>query len=83
MSGDRAEHIGELARVARKLRGLTQRELALKIGTQQSAISELETGEVAPNVHTFLRVMDVLAFDVDVTVTPRENWSATGRLVLR
>jgi transcriptional regulator with XRE-family HTH domain len=77
----RHKHIGELAVIARKRRGLTQKQLAAEIGTRQSAISDLETGLVPPVITTFLRVMDALEFDVEVTVRPRENWEASGRLV--
>lgn len=80
MSGGR-KHIGQLARSARKRRGISQAELAKLVGTQQSAISELETGDTPSNIQTFLRVMDVLDFDVDVTIRPRENWDTTGRLM--
>lgn len=77
----RPKHIGELAAAARARRGLTQKQVAEKIGTQQSAISDLETGFAPPVITTFLRVMDALEFDVEVTIRPRENWEASGRLV--
>lgn len=74
----RHKHVGELVRVARERRGLSQRALAKLISTQQSAVSELETGEAAPVMTTFLRAMDAMDFDVQVTVMPRENWQASG-----
>lgn len=77
----RHKHIGEFAVHARTRRGLSQKQLAELIGTQQSAISDLETGLVPPVITTFLRVMDALEFDVEVTIRPRENWEASGKLV--
>jgi len=74
-------HIGELAAAAREQRGLSQRQLAQMIGTQQSCISDLETGRSAPVITTFIRVMDALEFDVEVTARPRESFEWSGRLV--
>jgi len=38
-------YIGQRVRSARKAAGLTQKELAEKVGIRQSTISELEKGE--------------------------------------
>ena len=43
---------GELIRTTRIRRGLSQERLARRAGTQQSAISRLETDEISPGVET-------------------------------
>jgi hypothetical protein len=43
---------GELIRTTRIRRGLSQERLARRAGTQQSAISRLEAGEISPGVET-------------------------------
>lgn len=68
-----AEHIGELVRSARQRRGLSQKQLAEKVGTSQSAVSDIETGISSPTFQTLLKVMDGLSFSVDVVITPQEN----------
>lgn len=75
MIDGKPQNIGDLARIAREHRGLTQRELAAKVGLAQSTIAELEAPNrrQVPNIHTFLHVMQTLDFAVDVTITPKEN----------
>lgn len=62
-SGDimypRGEYRGALI-VARQAAGLTQADLAARVGTTQSAIARLEGGAVTPTVDTLCRLADVL-----------------------
>lgn len=53
---------------ARLAVGLTQSELAAKIGTTQSAIARLESGEVMPKIDTLQRLATVL--DVRFEIAP-------------
>lgn len=53
-----------LVREARKLRGLTQRQLAVRLGTTQSAIARLESGKSDPLFETVLAA--VRACDLDL-----------------
>ena len=49
----------EIARAvirARSAAGLTQAELAERMGTSQSYVARLESGRTLPNMRTFLRV---------------------------
>jgi transcriptional regulator with XRE-family HTH domain len=51
---------GELIRMTRRARGLSQERLARRVGTHQSAVSRLEADEVSPSVETldlWLRAM--------------------------
>ncbi len=46
--------------------GLTQEDLATKVGTSVPAISRLESGTHAPNLQTLQRVASALAMEVTV-----------------
>lgn len=50
---------------ARKKAGLTQKELAEKLGVDQSAVSFWETGKRAPRGAKLLRLADVLNCTID------------------
>lgn len=67
---------GEVA-VRRVERGLSQRELAQRVGTTQSAIARLESGGRPPRIDTLLRIADALECDLHVDLVPRES-SAGG-----
>ena len=45
---------------ARVLKGLTQRQLAEKVGTREIEISRIETGRISPDVALKQRIADVL-----------------------
>lgn len=56
------EQVGALVRHHRKLAGLTQAELAERIGRQTGAVTRIETGEAAPSFETLsslARALDV------------------------
>ncbi len=55
----------------RAARGLSQRELAVLVGTTQSAIARLESGGRPPRIDTLLRIADALDCDLQVKLTPR------------
>jgi DNA-binding XRE family transcriptional regulator len=69
-------------RVNREQRGLSQKALALLMGTRQSAISRLEDSELAnPTIETLLKV--AAAFDCALIVrfaSYSELWSQVGDL---
>ena len=56
--------IGELIASARNQRGLTQKELAEKIGTSQSAVNRIESGRQNTTLETLARISEVLDKDV-------------------
>jgi transcriptional regulator with XRE-family HTH domain len=71
---------GSLIREARRRAGLTQAELAARVGTTQSAIARLERGRTEP---TFERVQEILrACGYELTVKISEiddsNWSVAS-----
>lgn len=54
---------------ARLAAGLTQRQLAERMGTSQAAIARLESGTRLPSVDTLYRLAVILG--VDFTITPQ------------
>ena len=64
---------------ARKRAGLTQEEVALRMGTTRSAISRLEgTRKHLPALTTLRRYADVLGCDVEITLVPRAGQPANS-----
>ena len=64
----------DLAMLLREMRenaGLTQSELAKKVGTTQSAIARLERGGRPPRIDTLLRIADALDCELLVELVPR------------
>lgn len=65
-SAERAFRIGEEVRRLRLERGLSQQELAERIGLSQSVIARLEAGGVEPRLSTLDRVAEALGVELDV-----------------
>ena len=55
---------------ARLAAGLTQRQLAERMGTSQAAIARLESGTRLPTIETLYRLAQILG--IDFTITPQE-----------
>ena len=65
---------------ARKRAGLTQEEVALRMGTTRSAISRLEgSRKHLPALSTLRRYADVLGCDVEIQLVPRSPEGVTPR----
>jgi transcriptional regulator with XRE-family HTH domain len=64
---------GELVREGRKRAGLTQRELAARAGTTQSAIARLEAGRTAPTLETVERFLQLCGFQLIVELVPYDD----------
>ena len=74
VAGDRGWFFARIAdQVAerRLAKGLSQRELAVRVGTTQSAIARLERGGRPPRIDTLLNIADALDCDLRVDLTPR------------
>ncbi|MEW6716792.1 MAG: helix-turn-helix transcriptional regulator [Chloroflexota bacterium] len=54
-------------------RGLSQQELAEKVGTGQPNISRLERGTTNPSLHFLQKVAEALGAELEVTFTPTET----------
>lgn len=63
----------DLVREARRRAGLTQRELAERAGTTQSAIARLERGRTSPSFETVLRLIRLCGFRLDVALDPYDG----------
>ena len=74
VAGDRGWFFAQIAdQVAerRLARGLSQRELAERVGTTQSAIARLERGGRPPRIDTLLNIAEALDCDLRVDLQPR------------
>ncbi len=52
---------------ARIKKGVTQKELAKKVGTKQSAISRLESGDTNPTLEFLEKISSVLGYKLHVS----------------
>jgi len=64
----------QLARL-RILRGLTQQQLAERVGTRQPSIARLESGREEPKLGFLRRVAEALGAKVEVRIVPLEETS--------
>lgn len=55
-----------LVREARKRAGITQAELAARVGTTQSAIARLESGATTPTLHRISDLVRACGFELTV-----------------
>lgn len=58
------EYNAEILREARKEAGITQAELADRIGADKSYISKIEHGKTVPTVSSFYRIVAALGMQV-------------------
>jgi transcriptional regulator with XRE-family HTH domain len=63
----------DLVREARKRAALSQRELAERAGTTQSAIARIETGRSTPSFDAVLRLVRLCGLDLDVMLVERDD----------
>lgn len=70
---------------ARRQQGLTQAEVARRMGTTQSAVSDLERGDYDPQLSTFARwsaalgkTLYVTLDDLTITLDPQEDTDGTS-----
>jgi transcriptional regulator with XRE-family HTH domain len=61
-----AFEISQRVRRAREDRGLTQAELAARIGSTQPALARLEAGGVTPSLDTLHRIAEALGLELVV-----------------
>ena len=61
--------LGRTLRDARRARGLTQGEAAIRAGVSQPTISKVERGESSVSLRTLLRLL--AAYELDLTLDER------------
>jgi ribosome-binding protein aMBF1 (putative translation factor) len=62
--------VGKRVHAAREAAGLSQRELARRMGTSQAAIDRLESGGVGATLTTLQRVATALGLEFNVQLRP-------------
>lgn len=65
----RAFELAEQVRALREAKGISQSELARRIGSTQPAIARLEAGGVAPSIETLERIAHALGLELSVSFT--------------
>lgn len=70
---ERAYHLAEQVRQLRSMSGLTQKQLAERMGTTQSAVARLEGGGVYPTIETLEKVAEALGAEMEISLRPRRR----------
>ena len=68
-----AESLGRILQQARLLSGLSQRELARRLGTTQKYIWELEAGKPSILMDRLFAAMRETGMELTATITPRDE----------
>jgi transcriptional regulator with XRE-family HTH domain len=64
---------GELLKDARRRHGVSQKQLAMRASTTQSAISRIERDRVSPSVETLRELLYLLGEDLELGVSRRDS----------
>ena len=64
---------GNLVRLARLERGLSQRELARLAATSQAAIAAYESGKRSPSLDTLARIIRAAGLDLRIQLAPADT----------
>ena len=65
-----AADVGKRIRAARETAGLSQRDLAARMGTSQAAVARLEAGGVGATLTTLHRVAAALGLELNIDLRP-------------
>ncbi|MHB1294979.1 MAG: helix-turn-helix domain-containing protein [Anaerolineae bacterium] len=71
-----ASELAQQVVLARNQRGLTQEELAQRIGTKQSSIARLESGKAAPRAATLEKIARALGCRLTIRFEPYDDDSS-------
>jgi predicted transcriptional regulator len=72
----RAIRIAFELRALREKKGVSQRELAERVGTTQSAIARLEAGSVSPSLPTLDKIAHALGAEVSLRIVDLDELTA-------
>jgi transcriptional regulator with XRE-family HTH domain len=64
---------GSVIRAARRRAGITQKELARRLGTSQSVVARWESGRVSPTVETLSRVVRACGLNLVISLRPADD----------
>lgn len=64
---------GQLLREARERHGVSQKRLAMRASTTQSAISRIERDQGSPSVETLRELLYLLGEDLELTASARDS----------
>lgn len=81
MAGVEEPTPGQILREARRRHGVSQKRLAIRAGTTQSAISRIERDHVSPSVATLRELLHLLG--EDLVLATREPDSGIDRAMTR
>lgn len=62
---DDKKFVGNVIKLARKKNGLSQEQLAEKVGMTDKNLSNIENGKQFPQVNNFIRIMDELNLTIE------------------
>lgn len=65
-------------RALREKKGLSQRELAERVGTTQLAIARLEGGSISPSLPTLDKIADALGAELSLSIIDRDGLTRTN-----
>ena len=71
-----ATQIGNIVKRQRRTAGLTQQELAERLGVRQATVSSVEAGAGGTKLSTLLDML--AALDLELTVAPRSGGTPTA-----
>ena len=64
---------GSIVREARRRAGITQLELARRLGTRQPVVTRWETGRRAPDFDTVTAALAACGFELGISLTPLDT----------
>jgi transcriptional regulator with XRE-family HTH domain len=73
---------GELLKEARGRHGVSQKQLAMRASTTQSAISRIERGRISPSVETLRELLYLMGEDLELGSTQRDagiDWTLNAK----
>lgn len=72
---------GRTLRYCRRRAGLSQRQLAARLGLPQPAIARIESGRIAPRIDTLTRLIAACGFILTIRPEPGVDRSAIRELL--
>lgn len=64
------EHIGQMVKINRENRRLSQAEMAEKMNVSQPYLSAIETGKQTVSIDQLVRIANILQCAIDIRFTP-------------